>query len=117
MGTGRPTTQGTSSRRSAPATTPLAREQQLSSKAYDLAESQLDDGTASSQVITHFLKMGSTRELLEQDRMRNEIELMSAKKAHMEAMERQEELFAAALAAMTQYKGGRSDDIVGEALD
>lgn len=94
-----------SSRAGAPATTPFAREQQLASMSYDLAEAQLKDGTASSQVMTHFLKMGSSREVLEQERMRHEISLMEAKKEHMQSMERQEELFAAALLAMTTYRG------------
>lgn len=93
------------SRAGAPATTPFAREQQLASMSYDLAEAQLKDGTASSQVMTHFLKMGSSREVLEQERMRHEISLMEAKKEHMQSMERQEELFAAALLAMTTYRG------------
>lgn len=97
---------GSSSLRAgAPATTPFAREQQLASYAYDLAEKQLADGTASSQVMTHFLKMGSSREVLEQERMRHEIELMEAKKEHMQSLERQEELFAQALLAMTTYRG------------
>jgi TRAP-type uncharacterized transport system substrate-binding protein len=93
------------SRGSAPPTTAFAREQQLASYAYDLAEAQLKDGTASSQVMTHFLKMGSSREVLEQERMRHEISLMEAKKEHMQTLERQEELFASALLAMTIYTG------------
>jgi TRAP-type uncharacterized transport system substrate-binding protein len=49
--------------------------------------------------------MGSSREVLEQQRMQHEIELMQAKKEHMQSMERQEELFAQALLAMTTYRG------------
>ena len=48
-----------------PASSPEAREKQLISLAVNLAEKQLMEGTASSQVITHYLKLGSTREQLE----------------------------------------------------
>ena len=41
-----------------PALSPEARENQLIDLAVNLAEQQLLDGTASSQVITHFLKLG-----------------------------------------------------------
>ncbi len=39
-----------------PATTPEEREKQVINYAYELAEKQMLAGTASSQVITHFLK-------------------------------------------------------------
>jgi RecB family exonuclease len=87
------------------ARTPEAREQQIASQAYDLAEKQIGNGSASSQVITHFLKMGSTREQLEQERMRHEIELMEVKKEHMESLARTEELFTEAIKAMKTYSG------------
>jgi hypothetical protein len=51
-----------------PATTPEARENQLISQAVDLAEKQMLEGSASAQVISHFLKLGSSREKLEQER-------------------------------------------------
>ena len=50
-----------------PALTPEARENQLISLAVDLAEKQLQEGTASSQVITHYLKLGSTKERIEKE--------------------------------------------------
>lgn len=89
----------------APARTPEARELELSSAAYDLAEEQIRTGTASSQVITHFLKMGSTRERIEQERMRNEVELMQVKKEQLEGQKRVEELYVSALEAMRSYSG------------
>ena len=49
------------SRKIRPALTPEARENQMISLAVDLAEKQLMEGTASSQVITHYLKLGSTK--------------------------------------------------------
>lgn len=92
-------------RRQAPATTPESRERQLVSLAVDLAEQQLREGTASAQVITHYLKLGSTREMLEQDRLRKENELLDAKREMLAAHGRIEELYANALNAMRSYKG------------
>ena len=88
-----------------PATTDDAREFQIVSSAMDLAEKQIQEGTASSQVITHFLKLGSTRERLEQDRLRRENELLQAKVESMASAKRVEELYAAALDAMRSYAG------------
>lgn len=88
-----------------PATTDESREGQIVSQALDLAERQIQEGTASSQVITHFLKLGSTREQLEQDRLRRENELLQAKVESMASAKRVEELYAAALDAMRSYAG------------
>jgi hypothetical protein len=88
-----------------PATSPEVREHQLASAAYDLAEEQIHSGVASSQVITHFLKMGSTRERLEQERMRHEVELMEVKKEQLEGQKKVEELYVNALEAMRGYSG------------
>jgi hypothetical protein len=97
-------------RRSRPARTPEAREDHLANLAYDLAEEQIENGTASSQVITHFLKMGSRRERMEQERMRHEIELMEVKREQLIAETKREELFTEAIEAMRQYSGLGSGD-------
>jgi hypothetical protein len=88
-----------------PATTPEARENQLISKAVDLAEKQLAEGSASAQVITHYLKLGSSRELLEQERLHNENLLLVAKRETMASAQRVEELYGAAIDAMRAYAG------------
>lgn len=88
-----------------PATTPEAREQVLTAAAYDLAEDQIRGGTASSQVITHFLKLGSTRERLEQQRIEHENELLKVKRDALEAQTRIEELYGDAIKAMRSYTG------------
>lgn len=88
-----------------PATTPEARENQLVASAVDLAEKQLIDGTASSQVITHYLKLGSSREKLEQERLRQENELLKVKREAIESAARVEELYITALQAMRSYSG------------
>ena len=90
------------------ATTPEARERQLVAKAVDLAEKQIENGTASSQVISHYLKLGSTREQLEQERLRRENELLKAKKEQMESQKRSEELFSKAVEALRAYSGNES---------
>jgi hypothetical protein len=88
-----------------PAQTEENRENQLVSLAIDLAEKQLAEGTASSQVITHYLKLGSTREKLEQERLRNENELLVSKVEMLASAKRVEELYADALNAMRAYTG------------
>ena len=89
-----------------PATTPEARENELVSLASDLAERQLREGTASSQVITHFLKTGSTRETLERQKLETDIELAGAKIEAMESHKRMEVLYEDAITAMKSYAGG-----------
>lgn len=96
-----------------PASTDENREIQIVSLAYDLAEKQLLEGTASSQVITHFLKQGSMRERLERDRLVRENELLTAKVEQLASAKKMEELYADALAAMSTYKGD-SEEVVEE---
>jgi hypothetical protein len=88
-----------------PATSPESREQELVSKAIDLAEQQIEAGTASSQVVTHFLKLGSTREQLEQQRIAHENELLKVKRESIESQKRVEELYEGAINAMRAYQG------------
>ena len=87
------------------ATTDEGLEHQLISDAMTLAGKQLREGTASSQVITHFLKAGSEREKLERDRLRGENELLRSKVEAMASAKRVEELYAEALEAMRTYAG------------
>lgn len=99
-----PSPETTRSRRR-PATTPQARETQMISLAEKLAEQQMADGSASSQVITHYLKLGSTREKLEQQRLAGEVELQKAKIEAMASHKRIEELYEKAIDAMRLYGG------------
>ena len=93
-----------------PAVTEESRENQLVSLAIDLAEKQLEGGTASSQVITHYLKLGSTREKLEQERLRRENLLLESKVDLMASAQRVEELYEKALNAMRRYAGEIIED-------
>ena len=97
--------------RQRPALSPEAREDQLIALAVDRAEQQLIDGTASAQVITHYLKLGSSRERLEKEKTASEVELLQAKADSIKSAKRVEELYEEALNAMKHYGGmGGSDD-------
>lgn len=98
------------SRSRRPATTPENRENQLISLATDLAERQMEDGTASAQVITHYLKLGTTREKLEQERLSRENHLLGAKADQLASARRIEELYETALNAMRSYAGQMVDE-------
>lgn len=88
-----------------PALSPEARENQLISLAVDLAEKQLLEGTASAQVITHYLKLGSMREQLERRKLEEECATLAAKRDVLESSANSERLYAEALAAMRSYSG------------
>lgn len=93
-----------------PASTPEARENQMIALAVDLAEKKLLDGTASSQVIVHYLKLGSTRERKENEILDKQIELIDAKVQNLQSSKRTEELYADALNAMKKYSGQDDDN-------
>ena len=93
-----------------PAISIEAREGQLIDAAMSLAEKQIMEGTASSQVITHFLKLGSTREKLEHELKMKELELTQAKTEQMKSMKRSEELFEQAINAFKNYSGQGDPD-------
>lgn len=91
--------------RKKPALTNEAREIELISLAVDLAEKQLREGTASSQVITHYLKLGSTKDRLEREKLIQENKLLKAKAEALESNKRVEELYSEAIKAMRLYGG------------
>ena len=88
-----------------PATTPEARENQMIALAVDLAEKQLIEGTASSQVITHYLKLATTKEKIEREILEKQKELIVAKTENLQSAKRIEELYSNALKAMQNYSG------------
>ena len=94
---------GQSNRKIRPALTPEARENQLISLAIDLAEKQLIEGTASSQVIAHYLKLGSTGYKIEKRKLERETELLEAKTESLQSAKRVEELYAEAMEAFKGY--------------
>lgn len=94
-----------------PAETPEERENQMIGYAVDLAEKQLRDGTASSQVITHYLKLGTQREKLEREKLQLEKELLVARTEALQSQKSTEELYKKALQAMSIYSGNSTGDI------
>lgn len=96
-----------------PALTPEARENQLVALATDLAEKQLMEGTASSQVITHYLKLGSSKYKAERDKLQEEVQLLRAKTESLQSAQRSEEMFEKAIEA---FKGYRitSDEVIDD---
>lgn len=88
-----------------PALTPDAKESQMISLAMDAAEEQLRNGTASSQVITHFLKLATAKERLEKEILEKQKELISAKTESIKSAQKIEELYTNAISAMRKYSG------------
>lgn len=97
-------------RKRAPATTAEGRENQMVALAVDLAEKQLRKGTASSQVISHYLKIGSTKERLEKEILEKQKDLITAKTEAIKSAKRVEELYKDALTAMRSYSGKEDSD-------
>lgn len=88
-----------------PPITPEARENQMIALAVDLAEKQLLEGTASSQVISHYLKLGSTKYQIELEKIKSENALLKAKAQQIADQKVQEELYLKAIEAMKDYTG------------
>ncbi len=80
-------------------------ENQMIFLAMDLARKQLENGTASAQVITHYLKLGSSKERLDQQNISQDIKLKEAKTNAIQSSESAEELFSNAISAMSIYSG------------
>lgn len=104
-------------RKMRPALSPEARERQLIALAVDRAEQQLREGTASSQVITHFLKLGTEKERLEREKLEEENKLLRAKTESLQSQKNVEELYAEAIKAFRDYSGQGSDDEYDDEYD
>lgn len=101
-------------RRRSPANTPEEREQILIAKSLDLIESQIDDGSVSSQVLSIFAKESTTRAKRELERLDNENAVLRQKVKTMQAAVDIKDLMEEALAAFTGYEGEgdyESDDV------
>jgi hypothetical protein len=104
-------------RRRSPARTPEERESMLIAMSYDRAEQMVADGTASSQLLTHFVKAGSTRDALEKEKMEEEILVLRKKVETMESAVDLKNLMDEALGAFKGYSGQRIDDDEDEYYD
>lgn len=100
----------TGAKRGRTAMSPEARENQMIALAMDAAEQQLRDGTASSQVITHFLKLASSTERLEKRIKEQQANMLEAKTSQLKSMANQEEMYTEAIKAMRTYQGYREEE-------
>lgn len=101
-------------RRLPPAKTPEAQENRMISMAMDLAEKKLQDGTASNQLICHFLKLGSTKEKLEKEMLEKQMRNLDAKTEAIESSKRVEELYSEAISAFRRYNGYEEEEGDGD---
>lgn len=102
---------GGSSKPMRPGLTPESDENQMISLAVDLAKKQLQEGTASSQVITHFLKLATEKSRLEKEKLKRENELLRAKTEDLESSKEQAVKYEEVIKALQRYNGqGGSDD-------
>lgn len=92
------------------AKTPQDRENQLINLAIDLAESQLRDGSATSQVITHFLKLATEKERLENEKLRSDLRVADAKIRQIQSADFMVELYQKAINALKTYQGSSVDE-------
>lgn len=84
-------------------------ENMMISLAMDLAEKQLREGTASSQVISHYLKLASSKDRLEREKLQEENKLLRAKTEALESARDIESLYRDAIAAMSSYRGNTDE--------
>lgn len=99
------TTSSGESRARRAALTPQARENQMIDLAVTVAEDMMMSGNAPAQIVTHYLKLGSSREVLEQERIRMQVALDQEKIERMKSEARVEELYTGAIEAMRRYQG------------
>ena len=113
MSASRKNSDGTIQRRSAPAVDPEARENQLMNLATDAAERELLKENPDKRVVLHYLKLATTKNQLEKEKLRKENLLLEAKADAVKSAARSEEMYAEAIKAMQLYQGSinRGDDI------
>ena len=92
-------------RKDALALTDDARQQQLIAKAERLAEQKLEDGTASPQIIVHYLRLGTERERRQNELLEVDMELKKAKIDAIHQAAKIEELFNDAVTMFRKYSG------------
>lgn len=111
MAKSRSKTSSESNRPMRPALSPEARVSQLAAAAYDLAEQQLRDGTASAQVISYFLRKGSEEDKLKIEKLQEENRLLRAKTKAIDNEGEYKKLVEDAINAIRGYQGrGDSDE-------
>lgn len=99
-----------------PAKTAEARESQLIALAVNCVEERMRNGTASAQEYIHFLKLASTKEQLELEKLKRENELLATKKDVLESSKKMEEAYTKAIEAMRSYTGKQDEDYPKEVV-
>lgn len=97
-------------RKSIPARTPEGRENQLIALAMDLAEQKLRDGSASSQIITLFLNLATTKAQLELEKLKSDVAVSNARVDSMKSQEKSAEMYEKVLAAFKSYSGNNDEE-------
>lgn len=97
-------------RRSAPAVDPEARENQMIGLAVNQAERMLMEGHAPTPIVVHYLRLATTKNQLEKEKLKKENILLEAKANAIESAARSEELYSRAIAAMREYSGSVTHD-------
>jgi Na+-translocating ferredoxin:NAD+ oxidoreductase RnfG subunit len=92
------------------AITPEERENQLCALAVNLVEKRLQEGTASSAEILHYLKRASTKERLEEEILREQKKLVQAKTSNLEYEKQREQDYAKVIEAIREYSGYEPDE-------
>ena len=87
-----------------PSQDPAVRESQLIALAIDRVEQRIIDGTATSQELVHFLRLGTQEKQLEMEKLRHENELLKEKTSAIKAQKESAVMFAEAIAAMQSYR-------------
>ena len=93
-----------------PARDPDEWENRMISLTMEAVEERIRNGTASSAELVHFLKLGSSRERIEQEDKRKDIELKQAKTGAIETSQRIESLYENAVNAMRKYSGNGNNE-------
>lgn len=96
--------------RKKPARTPKQRENQIINLVMDVVEQKIIDGTASSQILCHFLKLATEKERLENDKLRGELELAKARVRQIDMQEDLKSLYEGAVSAMRGYRSTNEND-------
>ena len=96
-------------RKRPPARTPEDREKQIIASAIDLVEKQIAEGTVSSQVLTHYIRMSRSRNRLEEQNLRLETERIRVQNDDILRAREREEDYDKVLIALRRYQGDTSD--------
>lgn len=80
-------------------------EKRLIAKAYAEAERRIDNGTATSEMICLFLKAGSNKHYIDEQKTQAELDYTRAKVDLVRSQIKTEEMIVAAMDAMKMYQG------------